>query len=225
MNYKDFLETYAKENALHFSQVDEDTYKINSANKFLKVYFRENPNYLEGWGCFIDFAKDISLDDLKTYLNSEFKTNKMIIGLSDCYDEINRIEVPISTKIDKDDFDDETKYYLVCDFYSPAKVYKLENNKIVECPIPERKNPIEQLEQILKKRNKEYKVRPRYLELLECFDELILDQGETTLHIISSFFGTRLRITREGRFLDYSAQKSKVINLRGKKLEDVDLSL
>lgn len=225
MNYKSFLETYAKENGFHFSQVKKGTYKINSANTFLKVYFRENPDYLEGWGCFIDFAKKISLDDLTTYLNNEFKTNKVIVGLSDCYDVVKQIEVPLSTKIKKEDFNDKVKYYLECDFYSPAKMYKLDNNKIVECPIPEIKNPIEQLKQILDKRNKMYKVRPRYLEILECFDELILDQGETTLHITSSFWGTKLRMTRESKNLDFSVNKSKVINLREEKLEDIDLSL
>lgn len=225
MNYKDFLKSYAKENGFKFSQLDENTYKLNSANGLLKAYFREDSDVLDGWGSFIEFSQHIALNDLKEYLNNQFKNNKMVISLDCDYNVVKQEEVPALASISKNNFTAGIDYCLMSDFFAPAKLYKKDNNDIKECQLFKINNPIEQTKQILNKRKISYKATPVYLGELETFDKLVVDQGATELHITSNFCGTKLKLERESKELDFSVYKSKVINLNEEKLEDINLQL
>lgn len=225
MKYRDFLINYAKENNFQFSQIDENTFKFNSVNGILKVYFRDNENVLDGWGSFIDFSEQFSLNGLKKYLDVELGNKKLIVWVDDCYNVLKQEETSAIYEVKKENFTEGVRFCLVIDFYLPAKLYGVDDGEVVEYPMFKIVNPMDKLKRILLKRNVEYKVKPIYLGELETFDKLVIDQGATILNITSNFTGTRLKLEKESKQMDFSVYKCKVINLINENLEDIDFCL
>lgn len=225
MDYKQFLENYAKKNNFHFSQIDENTYKINSTNNLLKIYFRQTGEILDGWGCFIDFSDPISLNELEKYLDTTLLNNQLILGLDANYNIIEQAEAPTLYNIEKDCFVDDIKYCLASTFSTPAKLYELKNNMVVESPMIEINNPIKKLQEIFTQKNIPYKIQPLYLGEIETFDKLVLDKGENVLNITSNFCGSKLILEKESKELDFSVYKQKTIDIKTTKLEEITFDL
>lgn len=222
MEYKKFLEDYANKNNFHFSQIDENTFKMNSRNSFIKMYFRDNETYLEGWGCFIEFAESYNEQQLSTLLDNALKNKKIIFGLDINYNAIEQEEVDLNFDVKSFNLTNEIKYILESDFYSPAKFYRVENNAVIECELPKIENQIENIASILQAKGIKYKIQPVYMGELECFNQLIIEKVKTYLRVTTNFCGSFLKIEEESLELDFSIYKCKTFNLNEINLADID---
>ena len=225
MKYSDFLEKYSQNHGLKLRKIDENTYKLNSKSGLLNVYFRDHENYLECWGCFLDFSASVSEIELENRLTSTFNSKKMLFGLDKNYKVISTKEVEIGDFVEPHDFKNEICKFMESGFFGQAKFYKLENGAVLETDNIQISNPIEKLALILTKRKIPFEIKTNYLSELECFDNLIIDQGKTYLRVSTNFCGNTLKIEKESIELEFSVYKSKNIDLNKQKLEDIDLTL
>ncbi len=213
MSYECFLRDYAKENCFCLTQIDKNTFKMNSRNGLLKIYFRDNLNYLECWGCFFDFSKNITMEELKEMLDEKFKESKLLFYLDSNFNVINRKEIAISETVNANDFIDEVEYCLESDFYFPAKLYVCSGAVVSETKMPKIENTILKLKEILEKDKIECKIQPVYMGELETFDCLIVDQSKTFLRISTNVCGNILRIEKENKDLNFEIYENRFIRL------------
>lgn len=223
MSYECFLREYAKENCFSFTQIDENTFKMNSRNGLLKIYFRDNLNFLECWGCFFDFSKNITMKELKEMLDEKFKESKLFFYLDSNFNVINRKEIAISETVNANDFIDEVKYCIESDFYLPAKLYVCSNAVVSETKMPKIENTILKLKEMFEKDKIECKIQPVYMGELETFDCLIVDQSKMFLRISTNVCGNILRIEKENKDLNFEVYENRFVRLENGQINSANI--